>query len=378
MSTVFGGILTLGFAGAVGDPSVAQGALSVKVASGYSLSTIAADLKVPRGVVQTDATTAFVVEFGGWTKNTGSLVKLTQSGGTWKTQRVLTKLDRPVGLVAGPDKKLYLGEVTRISRFDPKASTISLERVITDLPGKGLHPLTTMAFSNDPTPFLVVNVGSSTNNCEASKKSGTCAVAGGPNSLASLRRYDFDWSTGKAKKFQVIARGLRNSMGLAIHPSGTILQAENSRDAIDEGDPKLSDETLPHDEINVVTTGSNYGWPYCYDNQKNAPEFPRYKCASTTAPLVLLPAHSAPLGLTYWGSDVIVSYHGYRDVGHRLVAFPVDGMGKVSGPAKELISGWDETDNQQMGGPVGTSVGVDGALWITDDRNNMVLRLAKS
>ncbi len=375
---VLGGVLAIGLAASVGGPSRAQGKLTVKVASGYSLSTIATDLHVPRAVVQTDANTAFVVEFGGWNKNTGSLVKLTQSGGAWKTQRVLTKLDRPVGLVMGPDKKLYLGEVTRISRFDPTASTISLERVITDLPGKGLHPLTTMAFSNDASPFLVVNVGSSTNNCEASKKSGTCAVASGTNSLASLRRYDFDWSTGKAKKFQVIARGLRNSMGLAIHPSGTILQAENSRDAIDEGDPKLSDEALPHDEINVIVPGSNYGWPYCYDNQKNAPEFKKYKCASTIAPSVLLPAHSAPLGLTYWGSDVIVSYHGYRDVGHRLVAFPVDASGKVNGAGRELISGWDETDTQQMGGPVGTSVGIDGALWITDDRNNMVLRLAKS
>ena len=378
LSLLAGGVLGIGLAVSAGRPSGAQVTLNVKVAAGYSLTTIAADLRVPRAVVQTDVNTAYVVEFGGWSKNTGSLVKLTQSGGTWKTQRVLTKLDRPVGLVSGPDKKLYLGEVGRISRFDPMAATITLQRVITDLPGKGLHPLTTMAFSNGPSPYLVVNVGSSTNNCETSKATGTCAVTTGPNPLASLRRYDFDWTTGKARRFQVIARGLRNSMGIAVHSSGTVLQAENSRDAIDEADPKLSDAALPHDEINVIVAGSNYGWPYCYDQARNAPEFPKYRCASTTAPLVLLPAHSAPLGLTYWGNDVIVSYHGYRDVGHRLVAFPVDTSGKVSGAGRELISGWDESDTQQMGGPVGTSVGIDGTLWITDDRNNMVLRLAKS
>ena len=378
LSLLAGGVLGIGLGVSAGGPSGAQITLNVKVAAGYSLTTIAADLRVPRAVVQTDVNTAYGLEFGGWSKNTGSLVKLTQSGGTWKTQRVLSKLDRPVGLVSGPDKKLYLGEVGRISRFDPTAATITLERVITDLPGKGLHPLTTMAFSNGPSPYLVVNVGSSTNNCEASKATGTCAVATGPNPLASLRRYDFDWTTGKAKKFQVIAHGLRNSMGIAVHSSGTILQAENSRDAIDEADPKLSDEALPHDEINVIVPGSNYGWPYCYDRARNAPEFPKYRCASTTAPHVLLPAHSAPLGLTYWGNEVIVSYHGYRDVGHRLVAFPVDASGMVSGAGRELISGWDDTDTQQMGGPVGTSVGPDGSLWITDDRNNMVLRLAKS
>ena len=360
------------------DRSVAQQKLDVKVAPGYSLTTVAQDLKVPRAVVQTDANTAWVVEFGSWNKNTGSLVKLTASGSGWTTKRVLTKLDRPLGLVMGPDKMLYLGEVTRVSRFDPKATTVRLERVITDLPGKGLHPLRAIAFTGGANPTMIVNVGSSTNNCEKSKGAAVCPGTDGRTSQASLRRYSFDWSTGKSKGYTVVARGLRNSMGLAVHPSGTIMQAENSRDAIDEANPKLSDETLPHDELNVVVEGAHYGWPYCFDNQRNAPEFPKYACAKTVSPHVLLPAHSAPLGLTYWGTDVVVSYHGYRDTGHRLVAFSVDASGKVNGPPRELIFGWEETDTQQMGGPVGTSVGLDGALWITDDRNNMVLRLAKS
>jgi glucose/arabinose dehydrogenase len=365
-------------AGSSAQRAIAQQKLVVKVATGYTLTTIASDLHVPRAVVQTDASTAYVVEFGGWNKNTGSLVKLTSTGGTWKSLRVLTKLDRPLGLVTGPDGKLYLGEVGRISRFDPRAATVKLERVITDLPGKGLHPLSAMAFTGGADPAMIVNVGSSTNNCEKSKGTPLCPVAEGKNPLAALRRYSFDWKTGKVQGFRVIARGLRNSAGLAVHSSGTILEADNGRDAINDANPKLSDETLPHDELNVIIEGANYGWPYCYDNRVNAPEFPRYNCASTTAPHVLLPAHSAPLGLTYWGNDVIVSYHGYRDTGHRLVAFAVDAVGKVSGPGRGLLSDWNETDTQQMGGPVGSSVGVDGALWFTDDRNNLILRLARS
>jgi glucose/arabinose dehydrogenase len=360
--------------------SIAQTKLNVTLAPGYSLSTIATDLQVPRAVVQTDADTAWVVEFGGWNKNTGSLVKLVRAGASqqWKLTRVLTKLDRPVGLVLGPDRFLYLGEVGRISRFDPNVSAVKLERIITDLPGKGLHPLTVMAFTGGTNPTLIVNVGSSTNNCEKPKGAKTCAVVESKTPLASLRRYDFDWKTRKVKGFSVLARGLRNSMGIAVHSSGTIMQAENSRDAINDADPKLSDDTLPHDELNLITLGARFGWPYCYDNGKNSPEFRSYNCATTVSPHVLLPAHSAPLGLTYWGSDAIVSYHGYRDTGHRLVAFPVDNSGKVSGPSRELIGNWIETDTQQMGGPVGSSVGVDGALWLTDDRNNMVLRLEKN
>ena len=389
LTTVLSGLLFLALATATATATTsaratatatasAQGKLVVMVAQGYSLSTVAGGLRVPRAVVQTDANTAFVAEFGGWNRNSGSLVKLSAAGWSWKIQRVLTKLDRPVGLVKGPDAKLYLGEVGKISRFDPQAAVIKLERVITDLPGKGLHPLTTMAFTSGSDPRLIVNVGSSTNNCDKPKGAKVCAVAEGKSPLAALRRYSFDWATGRAKGFVVISRGLRNSMGIAVHPSGTILQAENSRDAINEADPKLSDDSLPHDELNLITEGANYGWPYCYDTKRNAPEFPRYNCAPTTAPHVLLPAHSAPLGLTYWGNDVVVSYHGYRDTGHRLVAFAVDAAGKVTGTGRELIGDWNESDTQQMGGPVGTSVGTDGALWITDDRNNMVLRLSRN
>ena len=166
-------------------------------------------------------------------------------------------------------------------------------------------------------------------------------------------------------------------MGLAVHGSGTIMQAENGRDDINKADPKLSDETLPHEELNVITQGGNYGWPYCYSDQRVSPEFKKYACKQTVAPLKLLPAHAAPLGMSYWGNQLVVSYHGYRDTGHRLMGFPIDSLGKPNGEGIELIGNWGETDTQEFGGPVGTAVAPDDTLWVTDDRNNVILRLSR-
>jgi glucose/arabinose dehydrogenase len=55
-----------------------------------------------------------------------------------------------------------------------------------------------------------------------------------------------------------------------------------------------------HTTLNLLQAGKHYGWPYCYDMQVAAPEYPPYDCRQTTAPYRLLPAHAAPLGLTWW------------------------------------------------------------------------------
>ena len=371
------GVLILGV-GALAVPdriAQAQAKLSVTIAPGYEMETIASGLKAPRGVLPVNDSEAWVVEFGGWNPKTGSLVKLTKTGKTWDVKRVLTKLDRPLSIAKGPDGKLYVGEVGKISRFDPEISPVVLEPVVTGLPGKGLHPLTQFAFT--PDKQLLVGVGSSTNNCEKFKGKPACPAAEGRDAIAVIRKYTMDWPSGKAGAWTIVARGLRNSMGMAVHSSGTIMQAENGRDDINKADPKLSDETLPHEELNVITQGGNYGWPYCYSDQRPSPEFKKYACKQTVAPVKLLPAHAAPLGMSYWGNQLVVSYHGYRDTGHRLMGFPVDSAGKPSGDGIELIGNWGETDTQEFGGPVGTAVAPDDALWVTDDRNNVILRLAK-
>jgi glucose/arabinose dehydrogenase len=73
---------------------------------------------------------------------------------------------------------------------------------------------------------------------------------------------------------------------------------------------------------------------------------------------------------------LIVGYHGYRKAGHRVVAFDVDVQGRPQGDARELVAGWDADEGRPMGAPTDVKAGADGAIYITEDRNGTVLRIA--
>lgn len=74
---------------------------------------------------------------------------------------------------------------------------------------------------------------------------------------------------------------------------------------------------------------------------------------------------------------LIVGYHGYRAKGHRIVVFETDRGGLPSGKSSELVAGWGADDNRPMGAPTDLKAGADGALYVTEDRNGTVLRIAR-
>ena len=398
---IFSLALLLGAAGAsaqpqAGAPCSAFKPLTAQTIAGWCASVAATrelGLRMPRTVLWVGRNGGIdellVVDMGSWDPQRGRLLQVlvnTQAG-TATARELLTGLDRPHGLRKGPDGQVWLGEATKISRFAwPSAGKPALEPVVEGLPAEGRHPLKEFAFAPDKT--LYINAGAATDRCAKKLSTGAdgkpaCPEMEGLKPQAAVYAARFAWPSAKLQSLDTFATGLRNSMALVVHASGTVLQAENSID--------FPEEDKPAEEINKLQSGSHYGWPGCVGNKLPVPGAPAAACAKTVAPALLMPAHTAPLHMQY--SDIafgpapaagagktglIVSWHGYRAAGQRLVRYATQTDGTPTGAPQELIHHWQVDDGkggQAPGAPVGWAEDAQGQLWIADDRNKMIVWL---
>ncbi|MGC2776879.1 MAG: sugar dehydrogenase, partial [Bradyrhizobium sp.] len=245
-----------------GEAPLAFPRLQIDMKAGFCAGLVASredSLKFPRSIVQIPGRPLFVIaDMGGWGHDDGRLLILDPAAPAGQRIReAVTRLSYPFGLAAGPDGRIYASTDTSIFRFDPLAANpqITIETIIRDLPGRRLtlpdgtriaesaHPLKAFAF--DRTGRLFVNVGSHSDNCLSSAPS-RCAAGEGASPLASIWLFTpsaggvFPTLTSRDPDppHVVFARGLRNSMALALHPRfpdpGTaFLQGENARDLQD-------------------------------------------------------------------------------------------------------------------------------------------------
>jgi glucose/arabinose dehydrogenase len=362
---------------------------NLKSIPGSCVGLVATHLGFARGVVAI-GDDIYVVDMGGWRKGHGRLLRLADSGRAAPSV-VLDHLDEPNAIAAGPAGTLYLGLLGKVVQIDPASQNpaATLRDIVVKLPTEGRHPLPALAVAPDGSLF--VNVGSATDHCENEDGSPPNPAALCPETVATMPRATIirappSASPIDASAISPYARGLRNSMALAVLPSGDLVAAVNARDAIDAADPSLSDETLPHDTYDRVQQGADYGWPYCYDDDAPSPEYPHFGCAEKHKPTLLLPAHAAPLGMLYYHGDalsalngeLVIGLHGYRATGHRLVALPVDDHGIPTAPPSDVIWGWEGAkDDHPRGTPVAVFEEGDGSILITEDHNGTLLRLAR-
>jgi glucose/arabinose dehydrogenase len=370
-------------------------------------------MALPRSLLQLSPTEWLVSDLGAWNRPKGAIWKLVaEPGKPARVSRLLTGLYVPHALGRGPDGKIYVGEMSRIFRFDPASldPEASIETVVSGLPDNALHlhrhPLSKFVFA--PDGALLVNVGALSDQCADARGrplGKRCAESETGEKAASIRRYALIAPGKWSREHTIFAAGLRNSVALAVHRSGSIVQAENSFD--------LPTRWEPFEELNLLEQGRHYGWPYCMDMTTPAPAWRGTNvldCGGPghARPHVLLPPHAAPLDMLWYEGAMfpalrgrlLMTFHGHRSVGGRIVSFKVDEKGlpipdrnaryPFYGGANRsygqrpavtpvvLTPGWDLSRGRRpQGSPVGLAVAHDGAIWATDDRAGLVVRLAR-
>lgn len=302
--------------------------------------------------------------YGGSGLDTGKIFALPDRDGNGvvdEVKTVLSGLHIPHGLTFH-DGYLYIAEEGAVARYPyTNGGVLGSRETIATLPTGGSHLSRTIAFG--PNGKMYVSIGSQCNDC-----------TGGDSHTAVVLELNAD-GTGK----RVFANGIRNAVGIIFNPTtGELWGTENGRDHLGDN--------LPPDEINIIRDGGDYGWPYCYGVRVRDAKHPQYDCSPTRASTYDLQAHTAPLGLRFitssqfpsaWKGDLLVARHGSwnrtQPVGYDVVRLDVEGDTVVG--EYPFMSGWLDSRNAKLGRPVDVIFGPDGALYLSDDKANVVYRI---
>ena len=350
--------------------------------AGFAVQLYADGLSEPRLLRVAPNGDAFVVE------SEDGVIKIVRgllASGKAAWSGVFAKgLKQPFGIAfypAGGDPRwLYVANTDSVVRFPYRSGDTAArgapETVVAQLPGGGRltgggHWTRDIAFSRDGNTMFV-SVGSRSNVDDPDKTPAE-------HERAAVLAFAPDGSGRR-----VFASGIRNAVGIAVHPrSGELWASVNERD-------ELGDDLVP-DYITHVEEGGFYGWPWYYIGGNQDPRHrgkrPELK-DKTIVPDVLVQAHSASLQMLFYdgkmfppeyAGDIFAAQHGswnrHQRTGYAVIRAPMRGTRAV-GDYEYFLTGFVTADGDVWGRPVGVAVAKDGALLVTDDGSNAIWRVS--
>jgi glucose/arabinose dehydrogenase len=329
---------------------------------------------------------------------------------------------------------LYAGSPEGVVRWPYTATTTALgtpEPVVVNQPSTGTHTYHTVHVYDG---WLYVHSGSADN----------MVAPAGPDydtersvlkrfELSDLSSTPFDWMTAG----ELVASGLRNMVGYTQDPDGNLFGVINGIDDLMYAGEDVHLDN-PGEPLVRIEPGQSFGYPFCFTAQNitgaAGPVAPGTQLASqvdgftnphddawcqanSEPPVSFLPAHSAPLDITFyaggendearalpeaWLDGAFVTQHGswntMPSVGHNVVLFPfgsdvpmmpataqtppvypytvVFGGGSSAGHVDGEWS-WSAGDQgEDPVRPVGVAVSpIDGALYISSDGGGALYRV---
>jgi glucose/arabinose dehydrogenase len=381
---------------------VARLGASPRVPPGFQAELFASDLKDPRALVVAPNGDLFAAE-----SEPGRIrvLRASESQAKPRENRIFAAgLDSPFGMAfypPGSDPQwIYIANTGSVVRYPYRSGDLKArgrpEVIVPRLAGAGSsavqrgHITRDIVFSQNGQQMFV-SVGSASNVGEEMGRRDKAMVArwdsehglgsawGNETDRAAVLVFDPD-----GKNRRVFASGLRNCVGLAVHPRTDELWCSvNERDG-------LGDDLVP-DFITRVREGAFFGWPWYYlgdhEDPRRRGERPDLK-DKITVPDVLIQAHSASMRIAFYDAsqfppeyqgDGFAAEHGSwnraKRTGYKLIRVRLkDGV--PTGEYEDFMTGFVVNDSSVWGRPVGVTVAHDGALLVSEDGNGTIWRIS--
>ena len=180
---------------------------------------------------------------------------------------------------------------------------------------------------------------------------------------------------------EVVARGIRNSVGHDFHPAtGELWFTDNQVDGM--GDD------IPPGEINRMSaTGLNFGHPWYGGGSTRTNEYAGQEIpVEVTMPVVETVAHAADLGMAFYSGNmfpakyknaIFSAQHGSWNrttpVGARVMVTYVAEDGTAT--TEPFAEGWIDENGEYLGRPVDVAQLRDGSILVSDDLAGAIYRI---